>query len=308
MPLEFFPCCSCFSCLCLLLHYASNSVFLLYLLLSTFNGFLRFLPPCLSPGICLRPFLPLLLHFIVFFSPSYLPPFTSFPFPLPPLTMAARVPAWRLQEGGSYEPVRCFSCLGFDLTLWDVMRIFPCILWSCMGIVCAGLFMLYPIVNDRGAHLLPMLGALQSAMPSFMCALLLLLYHRQRVRVFGLPREAAAAINGLYAIISTLGCFCYVTLLLTTVVVFQLDRTEDPAYFFLSSTWLLITLMWFILQSCLKPSAKQTEQLIRHYETGQPAPYPPAAMIAAQRAGGTNEMELTGPSSAQPIVVGQVRT
>lgn len=139
-----------------------------------------------------------------------------------------------------------------------------------MALVCAGLFLQYPIVNDRGAHLLPMLGAMQSAMPSFMCAALLLMYHRQRVRLFGLPRETVVAVGGFYGIASTLGCLVYLAFLIATVFVFQVDRTEEPAYFFLSSTWLLVTLLWFILQSCLKPSTKQVEQLVQLYEASQP--------------------------------------
>lgn len=184
--------------------------------------------------------------------------------------MAARPVSWTV-ETGHYVPLRCLHCLGFDLTAWDLLRVLPCILWGCLAITSAGLFLQYPIVQGRRAHLLPMLGALQSAMPAFMCAVLLLIYHRQRVRLFGLPRETAGALGGFYGVVSTLGCFVYLTLLMATVFVFQVDRTEEPAYFFLSSTWLLVTLLWFILQSCLRPSPKQVELMVRHYEATQSA-------------------------------------
>ncbi|KAL8425351.1 hypothetical protein Efla_001733 [Eimeria flavescens] len=164
------------------------------------------------------------------------------------------------------------------------------------------------------------------------CAALLLMYHRQRVLVLGLPRETAAAFAGFYCIASTV------------------DRTEEPGYFFLSSTWLLVTLLWFILQSCLKPSNKQIDQLIRNYENSQlPFAYPaaPAGVVvgapvavggaplggAPPQAGGSGgplqnssyaaasqrregspgappqgATEMTTAAEAEPVVLGNVRS
>ncbi|KAL8270644.1 hypothetical protein Esti_005425 [Eimeria stiedai] len=225
--------------------------------------------------------------------------------------MATRTPVWGREHAASHSPLRCLLCLGFDLTLWDLARILPCLVWSCMALACACVFLQYPIVHNRPAHLLPMLGAIQSAMPAFMCGALLLMYHRQRVQAVGIPRETAAALGGFYCIASTLGCFAYLTFLLTTVFVLQaraltmiplllslvqaadadvhaatlpVDRTEEPAYFFLSSTWLLVTLLWFILQSCLKPSTKQLEALVQVHENSQ-LPYAITAAFPAAPAG-----------------------
>lgn len=248
--------------------------------------------------------------------------------------MATRTPSWGLGVGHAYEPIRCLVCLGFDITCWDLLRLLPCIVWTCLAVASAGLFIEYPVVNSRTPHLLPMLGAIQSAMPSFMCAALLLMYHRQRVRLFGLPRETAAALGGFYCIVSSVGCLVFLALLMTTVFVFQVDRAEDPSYFFLSSTWLLVTLLWFILQSCLKPSAKQIERLVQRFEASQPSlslsssPFPSGAVgvvVGAPVAGaeatgegarslgggpaGGAETELAGLGKhADPVVVGQVRT
>ncbi|CDJ38531.1 hypothetical protein, conserved [Eimeria tenella] len=170
-----------------------------------------------------------------------------------------------------------------------------------------------------------MLGALQSSMPSFMCACLVLMYHRERVRLFGLPRETAKALGGFYSIASALGCLVYLALLMATVFVFQVDRTEEPAYFFLSSTWLLVTLLWFILQACLKPPPKRVEELVQQYEAARPGANAAAAAAAAAAAVAVGaplvavgaplagppevpETEMARAARSQPVVIGQVRT
>ena len=108
----------------------------------------------------------------------------------------------------------------------------------------------------------------------------------------------------------------------------QVDRTEEPAYFFLSSTWLLVTLLWFILQSCLKPSVKQIEQLVQHYEVSQPtfssaSGFPTGAVGVVVGApitvgapvGGTprgappaTETEMARAADTDIVVVGQARS
>ncbi|XP_026193398.1 uncharacterized protein LOC34623287 [Cyclospora cayetanensis] len=126
-----------------------------------------------------------------------------------------------------------------------------------------------------------MLGAVQSAMPSFMCACLVLMFHRQRVRLCGLSRETADAYVGAYRFLSALGCLVYLVFLMATIFVFQVGETQDPAYFFMTSTWLLVALLWFVMQACLKPSPKQIDDMVRLYEHSHPggtlSPAPPSA-------------------------------
>ncbi|CDI76631.1 hypothetical protein, conserved [Eimeria acervulina] len=176
--------------------------------------------------------------------------------------MDGRTAGWASEgsHGHSLEPSLLPTLLGLHITAWDALRLFPCLLWSLLAIVCAVVFLQYPIVHGRPAHLLPMLGALQSAMPSFMCSCLILMYHRERILLFGLPRETAKSFSGFYCILSALGCLVYLTLLMTTVFVFQVDRTEEPAYFFLSSSWLLVTILCSQQQQ-QKQQQQQQEQL-----------------------------------------------
>ncbi|OEH75412.1 hypothetical protein cyc_07294 [Cyclospora cayetanensis] len=181
--------------------------------------------------------------------------------------MSSRNPSWAREREESVASNRCLLSLGFDVTCWDCARILTCLLWTTVAILTA--------------YLLPMLGAVQSAMPSFMCACLVLMFHRQRVRLCGLSRETADAYVGAYRFLSALGCLVYLVFLMATIFVFQLDCAEDPAYFFMTSTWLLVALLWFVMQACLKPSPKQIDDMVRLYEHSHPggtlSPAPPSA-------------------------------
>ena len=88
---------------------------------------------------------------------------------------------------------------------------------------------------------------------------------------------------------------------------------------------MLVTILWFVLQACLKPSRKQIEQLIHHYESAHPSSCLPAAAARAAAAAaapvavglplvavGAAQDALAADASrnprSQPVVIGQIRS
>ena len=65
--------------------------------------------------------------------------------------MDGRTAGWASEgsHGHSLEPSLLPTLLGLHITAWDALRLFPCLLWSLLAIVCAVVFLQYPIVHGR---------------------------------------------------------------------------------------------------------------------------------------------------------------
>ncbi|PFH38200.1 hypothetical protein BESB_005410 [Besnoitia besnoiti] len=173
------------------------------------------------------------------------------------------------------------DCLcGSDLTVRDCVRLLPCVLWCFLSILSSVLHVVIPVSEDRFPPTMPMFWGWLSALPASVCAVLILLYHRDGIQERGISRETARNFGTFYGFFSVMGCFVYFTFVISAVVmVFSCNTTItvhglsncDPGNFGYNAFWFFMTVTWLIFQSCLTPRARFIEELVLKHEQAQAA-------------------------------------
>ncbi|EPR63700.1 putative transmembrane protein [Toxoplasma gondii TgCatPRC2] len=171
----------------------------------------------------------------------------------------------------------CFC--GCDLTTRDFLRLLPCLLWCFMSILSSVLHVVVPVCDDRFPATMPMFWGWLSALPASVCAVLIMLYHRDSIQERGFSKETARNFGLLYGFISVVGCFVYFTFVFSAIVmVFRCNAAItaqgmncDPGNFGYNAFWFFMTVTWLIFQSCLTPRARFIEELILKHEQVQAA-------------------------------------
>ncbi|CBZ55973.1 conserved hypothetical protein [Neospora caninum Liverpool] len=148
-----------------------------------------------------------------------------------------------------------------------------------MSILSSVLHIVIPVCDDRFPATMPMFWGWLSALPASVCAILIMLYHRDAIQERGFSKETARNFGLLYGFISVVGCFIYFTFVFAAVVmVFRCNEVLtaqgmncDPGNFGYNAFWFFMTVTWLIFQSCLTPRARFIEELILKHDQAQAA-------------------------------------
>ncbi|PHJ18085.1 transmembrane protein [Cystoisospora suis] len=174
-----------------------------------------------------------------------------------------------------------FECLcGCELTTRDFLRLLPCLLWCFVSIISSVLHVVIPVCSDRFPATMPIFWGWLSALPAFVCAVLIMLYHRDATQEHGFSQETAKCFGAFYGFLSILGCFVYLTFVISAVVmvvqcnpIITVDGLTncDPGNFGYNAFWFFMTITWLIFQSCLTPRARFVEELVSKHQQLQAA-------------------------------------